>query len=72
MTDNADNSRRAYLGDGAYYAFDGHGVWLTTSGCDAMATNKIYLEPEVIAKLLRALGVDFDREKLAHCIGSKP
>lgn len=64
------NPSKRYLGDGAYYEFDGDGVWLTTSNGLA-TTNKIYLEPEVIAVFLRALAADFDPAKLAAIIGGK-
>lgn len=60
---------RRYLGDGAYYAFDGHGVELTTSD-GIRIPNRIYLEPEVIVALLRALAEDFDPAKLVAIIGA--
>lgn len=63
-------SGQVYLGDGAYYAFDGDGVELTTSN-GVTTTNTIYLEPEVIAALLRALSEDFDRAKLVEIIAEK-
>ena len=41
---------KRYLGDGAYVAFDGYGLWLTTENGIA-TTNSIYLEPQVIEAL---------------------
>lgn len=61
---------KPYLGDGAYYAFDGNGVELTTSD-GISTTNRIYLEPEVLADLLRALVEDFELESIARIIGAK-
>jgi hypothetical protein len=37
---------KAYLGDGAYVAFDGFALWLTTED-GIRETNRICLEPEV-------------------------
>jgi hypothetical protein len=44
--------RREYLGDGVYVAFDGFGLWLTTEN-GPETTNRVYLEPEVLAALER-------------------
>lgn len=63
--------RQSYLGDAVYYEFDGHGVDLTTSN-GLTTTNRIFLEPEVIVALLRALAADFDPAKLVAVIGAKP
>lgn len=41
---------KEYLGGGVYIEVDGQAVILTTFNGD---TNKIYLEPEVMAALLR-------------------
>ena len=42
---------KTYLGDGAYAAFDGYSVILTTS--DGVSdTNTIYMEPEVVQVLM--------------------
>ena len=60
--------KKVYLGDGAYYEFDGHGVSLTAEN-GIRATDRVYLEPEVIVALLRALGEDFDPKKLKEVIG---
>ena len=41
-----------YLGDGVYAEFDGFGVWLRANDHrDEFATDKIYLEPEVLYQL---------------------
>jgi hypothetical protein len=40
-----------YLGDGAYVEFDGYAIVLTTSN-GIVDTNRIVLEPEVLAALL--------------------
>jgi len=62
---------KQYLGDGAYYEFDGYGVELTTSnGIDT--TNTIYLEADVIAALVRLLSQDFNRELLAAIVRGEP
>ena len=45
-----------YLGDGVYIRSDGHFVILTTGHDEEHhATNIIYLEPEVLSKLLTLL-----------------
>lgn len=59
---------KTYLGDGAYAEFDGYSVELTTSNGIA-TTNRVVLEPELVATLLRFLGEHFDRAKLRACIG---
>lgn len=43
---------KAYLGDGAYASFDGHAITLTAEN-GIRATDKVVLEPEVFAALLR-------------------
>jgi hypothetical protein len=43
---------KRYLGDGAYAAFDGYGVWLTAEN-GIEATDRVYLEPGVYAALVR-------------------
>lgn len=45
-------SRKEYLGDGAYVAFDGFGLILTAEN-GIEATDTIYLEPEVLVSLER-------------------
>ncbi len=46
-----------YIGDGVYVAFDGYHVWLLTgSHREEEATNKIALEPHVVAALVKYLG----------------
>ena len=42
---------RDYIGDGVYVEFDGFGVWLKANDFFD-PTDKVYLEPEVFAKLL--------------------
>lgn len=42
----------AYLGDGVYAKFDGHGIWLTSeNGVDVL--DKIYMEPELVLSFHR-------------------
>ena len=41
-----------YIGDGVYVEFDGFGVWVKAND-HKNPTDKVYLEPEVFAKLLR-------------------
>lgn len=53
-----------------YYKSDGYGVTLTTEN-GYTETNRIYLEPEVIGALLKALGGDFDRKKMHALIGQE-
>ena len=62
-------SRKVYLGDGAYYEVDGFGVSLTAED-GTRATDRVYLEPATIAALLRALGEDYDRERLSAVLQS--
>ena len=52
MSDAHTNSFKEYLGDGAYVQFDGYGIDLTTEDGYSV-TNRIYLEPEVWAALVR-------------------
>ena len=60
-------SDKHYLGDAVYYTYDGFGVMLTTE--DGLHTiSSIYLEPDVIAKLLKLLGTNYDRAKMRECI----
>lgn len=47
-----DPTRKAYLGDGAYVDFDGYALILTAEN-GIRATDRIVLEPEVYAALLR-------------------
>lgn len=61
---------KQYLGDAVYYKSDGYGVTLTTEN-GYTETNRIYLEPEVIGALLKALGGDFDRKKMHALIGQE-
>ena len=44
-----DNPR--YLGDGVYARFDGYGIWLLAND-HLHPTDKVYLEPEVLQKLI--------------------
>ena len=43
---------KAYLGDGAYVDFDGHGLILTAEN-GVTVTDRVYLEPEVWFALVR-------------------
>lgn len=43
---------KVYLGDGAYAAFDGYALVLTTED-GIRATNTVVLEPEVYAQLVK-------------------
>lgn len=58
-----------YLGDGAYYRYDGFSVWLTTEN-GVSTTNTVCLEPPVLVALLRLLGKDLDCVKLCAVIKS--
>jgi hypothetical protein len=60
--------KKKYLGDGAYYQFDGVSVRLTAEN-GIVATDQVFLGPVEIAALLRALGEDFNKEKLIECLG---
>lgn len=46
-----ETSNKVYLGDGVYCEDDGHGIILTTEN-GIEASNTIYLEREVLDKLL--------------------
>ena len=50
--DRTGVTKRRYLGDGVYVAHDGFGVWLTAEN-GLVATDAIYLEPEVFGELAR-------------------
>jgi len=43
--------KKQYIGDGVYAVFDGRGIWLTTED-GIVATDAIYVEPEVLVSLL--------------------
>jgi hypothetical protein len=43
--------KKVYLGDGVYASFDGYQICLTTEVGDGIATNTIYLEPEICNNL---------------------
>lgn len=44
--------KHVYIGDGVYAEFDGYGIWLRTgSHRDELCTDKIYLEPDILASL---------------------
>lgn len=45
---------KTYLGDGVYLVFDGEDITLTTDN-GMVETNRIVLEPEVLASFLRFL-----------------
>lgn len=40
-----------YIGDGVYASFDGYQIWVRAE--DASGTNRIALEPEVFAHLVK-------------------
>ena len=47
-----------HLGDGVYAIYDGFGVWLHANDHrPELATDKIYLEPVVLAALMRFMKV---------------
>ena len=46
---------QAYLGDGVYLSRCPYGWVLTANGVSPDCTDKIYLEPEVALRLLKAL-----------------
>lgn len=58
---------KRYLGDGAYYEFDGQNVILTAENGVAI-TDRIVLEPSLIVTLLKALTKDMDPEKMKQII----
>ena len=41
-----------YLGDGVYAVFDGYGIWLHANDHEN-PTDRVYLEPAVMAALIR-------------------
>ena len=52
MYDKVNNMPTTYIGDGVYAMFDGSGVWLHANDHRAeIATDKIYLEPQVLKSL---------------------
>ncbi len=62
--------RKQYIGDSVYYAFDGHDVVLTTEN-GISVSNEIILEPEVVANLLKNLGIDFNRKRLIELLENR-
>jgi len=54
MTDveNIPREQMDYIGDGVYTLFNGQGIWLHAND-HRYPTDKIYLEPEVFAALIR-------------------
>ena len=48
----ADIPEPAYIGDGVYIMYDGHGIWLHANSWQE-PTDRIYLEPQVLASLIR-------------------
>lgn len=48
-------TRKEYLGDAVYLTYGDYGVTLTTED-GIRATNTIFLEPEVIQRLVSSLG----------------
>ncbi len=49
-----DGKMYEYCGDGVYACYDGFGIWLHANNHRAeLATDKIYLEPEVLEALNR-------------------
>jgi hypothetical protein len=60
--------KRKYLGDGAYYEFDGDSVWLSTDN-GIEETNRICLDPMVVQTLLQLLAADFGLKPIAKCLG---
>jgi len=46
-------TNKEYLGDGVFIEGDGYGVWLTTDrGAGSHSTDRIYLEPDMVKKLV--------------------
>jgi hypothetical protein len=58
------NENKQYLGDAVYADFDGYHIVLTTGNGVGGFTNRIYLEPAVLAALNRY--VDALTAKLEH------
>jgi hypothetical protein len=50
MTETPRGTRKAYLGDGVYAAFDGYALVLTTED-GLRTTNTVVIEPEVYDSL---------------------
>lgn len=48
----AEAVAKDYIGDGVYVIFDGRGIWLHANDLDN-PSDRIYLEPEVVAALER-------------------
>lgn len=55
---------KRYLGDAVYYEQDAYNRVELTTEDGIRTTNRIVLEPDTIVSLLRALGEDYDPEKL--------
>ena len=63
MTDSAtmDLEDQEYLGDGLYVGTDGFHLWLYTSN-GILVTNKVALEPQVLANFLDYINARYQRE----------
>lgn len=62
-------SNKVYLGDSVYYENEvGRGRVVLTTNNGHSDSNVIYLENEVLVSLLRQLGSDFGREKIAAIV----
>jgi hypothetical protein len=63
------NDKRVYLGDSVYYENEvGRGRVVLATNNGVGDSNVIYLEHDVIVSLLRQLGADFGRDKIAAIV----
>ena len=59
-----------YLGDGVYAIFDGRGIWLHAND-RTDPTDKVYLEPEVLASLFGFAGGFYNVLGSTACDGTE-
>jgi len=60
-------SRKAYLGDGAYYECDGEGITITAeNGIEVLS--RVYLGPEEMGALLREMAKDFAVSRMVEIL----
>ena len=55
-----------YLGDGVYVIYDGFGIWLHANHHE-YPTDRVYLEPEMLPRLMDFLTHARSKEVIARC-----
>lgn len=60
-------SNKTYLGDGLYVNFDGYQLMVSAEN-GVVATDTVYMEPNVLVALLRFAGQHFNTEPLIRAL----